>query len=77
MQNGCLFHITSKVELLQLIETQLEVTATNFRPIHEDNRSLPNDADQKVNLRYAYEKSKNGHYFNRRSYSMKAEVKAE
>ena len=38
-------YITSKVELLQLIKTQLEVTDTNFRPIHEDN--------EKVNLRYA------------------------
>ena len=30
-----------------LMKTQLEVTDTNFRPIHEDNRSLPNDADLK------------------------------
>ena len=35
---------TSKVELLQFIKTQLEITDTNFRQIHEDNRSLPNDA---------------------------------
>ena len=40
-------YITSKLELLQLIKTQLEVTDTNFQPIHEDNRSLPNDADLK------------------------------
>ena len=40
-------YFTSKVELLQLIKTQLEVTDTNFRPIHEDYRSWPNDADLK------------------------------
>ena len=34
-------YITSKVL------TQLEVTDTNFRLIHEDNRSWPNDTDQK------------------------------
>ena len=28
----------------KLMKTQLEVTDTNFRPIHKDNRSLPNDA---------------------------------
>ena len=43
--------ITNKVEFLQLIKTQLEVTDTNFRPIHEDNRSLPNDADRKSKLK--------------------------
>ena len=29
------------------MKTQLEVADTHFRPIHEDNRSLPNDADLK------------------------------
>ena len=46
-------YFTSKVELLWLIKRQLEKTDINFRRIYEDNRSLPNDADRKVNLRYA------------------------
>ena len=29
------------------IKSKLEVTDINFRPIHEDNRSLPNDDDIK------------------------------
>ena len=40
-------YFTSKVELLFLIKRQVEITDINFRPIHEDSRSLPNDADQK------------------------------
>ena len=42
--------VTSKVELLWLIKTQLEVTDTNFRRINEDNRSLPKMPIEKVNL---------------------------
>ena len=37
-------YITSKV---QLIKSQLEVSDPNFQPIHEDNLSLPTDADLK------------------------------
>ena len=40
-------YFTSKVELLMLIKTQLEITDINFRRIYEDNRSLQNDADRK------------------------------
>ena len=35
------------MELLLLIKSQLEVTDIHFRPLHEDNRSLPYDADLK------------------------------
>ena len=42
-------YIISKVELL--IQTRLKFTDTNFRPIHEDNRRLQNDAEQKSFMR--------------------------
>ena len=44
-------YFTSKVELLQLIKRQLEITDTHFRPMHEDYRSFPNDADLKSKFR--------------------------
>ena len=40
-------YFTSKLELLQRIERQLKHTDINCQPIHEDNRSLPNEADLK------------------------------
>ena len=46
-------YFTSEIGLLYLIKRQLEITDINFQRIYEDNRSLPNDADQKVNLKYA------------------------
>ena len=44
-------YFTSKVELLWLIKSQLEVTDINFRTIPEDNRSFPNDADLKIEFK--------------------------
>ena len=41
-------YLTSKVELIKLIKSQLEVNDINFRSIHEDNRSYQNDADLKI-----------------------------
>ena len=40
-------YFTSKVRLLQLIATQLEITDIKFRGIYEDNRSFPNGTDLK------------------------------
>ena len=41
------YEVIQQVKLSYFIKTQLEVTDTNFRPIHEDNRRLPNDDDLK------------------------------
>ena len=43
-------YFTSKVELLQLTKSQLEVTDINFRPIHEDNQSFLNDLKIKFKI---------------------------
>ena len=40
-------YFTRKVELFELIKSQLEISDINFRRIYEDKRSLPNDADRK------------------------------
>ena len=44
-------YFTSKVQLLKLIKSQLEGTDINCLPIHEDNRSFPNDADLKIKFK--------------------------
>ena len=46
-------YLTSKVELLLLIKSQLEVTDINFRRIHEDNRRCPNGTDLKFKFIYS------------------------
>ena len=40
-------YFTSRVELLELIKRQLELSDINFRQIYEEYRSLPNDAIRK------------------------------
>ena len=40
-------YFTSKVELTNLIKTQLEITGINFRRMYEDNRCFPNGTDLK------------------------------
>ena len=44
-------NFASKVELLWLIKSRLEVTDINFRPILEDQRSFPNDADLNIKFK--------------------------
>ena len=44
-------YCTSKVELLQLIKIQLEITDINFPRIYEDNRSFPNGTDLKFKFK--------------------------
>ena len=44
-------YCTSKVELLQLIKRELEITDISFGRIYEDNRSFPNGADLKFKFK--------------------------
>ena len=44
-------YFTSKVELLQLIKRQLEITDINFRRIYENNQSFPNGTDLKFKFK--------------------------
>ena len=45
-------YFTSTVEFSR-IKRQLKIADINFRPIHEYNHTLPNEADLKVSLRYS------------------------
>ena len=38
----------TRVRNCAILIAQLEVTGTNFRPIHEDYRNLPNDGHLKI-----------------------------
>ena len=45
------FYDTMLYNKLSWVTLAIEVPGFNFRPIHEDNRSFPNDADLKIKFK--------------------------